>query len=112
MIIKKSERKKHSPHFACTSYEYEHGDKDIDIAFIELRGRHPEKGIVISKVSKEIIFVSKGGGKVGIDGKEFLVNEGDAILILPNKKYFLEGNMDLIFSCHPPWNPDNYKYSE
>lgn len=110
MIIKKSERAKHVNDVSCIAYEYGHKDKDIDIAFIVIDGRHPEKGRVISKVSKEIIFVCKGKGKVEIDGKSFALSEGDTVLIQPCRKYFFEGKLELVISCHPPWNPKNYEY--
>ncbi|MFH1474055.1 MAG: hypothetical protein ABIE55_04170 [Candidatus Aenigmatarchaeota archaeon] len=109
MIVKKSERKKHANTPSCIAYEYGHKDKDIDVAFIEIRGRYPERGRVVSKVSKEMIFISKGNGKIEIDGEYFDLNEGDAIIIQPNQKYFFEGKLDLVFSCNPSWNPENYE---
>ena len=112
MIIKKSERKKHANAPSCIAYEYEHGDEDIDIAFIEINGRYPEKGRVVSKISKEIIFISKGNGKIEIDGESFTLNEGDTVLIQPNQKYFFEGELNLVFCCHPSWNPKNYEYTD
>ena len=108
MIIKKSERKKHANAPSCVAYEYEHGDEDIDIAFIEIRGKYPEKGSAMNKICKEMVFVVGGKGKIEIDEKSYSLNEGDTVLIQPNQKYFFEGNIDLIFSCHPSFNSKNY----
>ena len=108
MIIKKSERKEFKNSPVCIAYEYGHNDKDINIAVIELSGRYPAKGRVMNEVSKEVAFVVKGNGKVGIDGKEFLLNEGDSVLIRPKQKFFWEGKMTLTMVCHPAFNPKQH----
>jgi len=108
MIIKKSERKKHINSPICTAYEYDTGDKDINIAFIEISGRYPDKGRVMNKVCKEIVFVVKGKGKVVIDGKELLISEGDALFIQPNQKYYFDGKLEITASCHPTWYPEQH----
>jgi len=108
MIIKKSERKKHINSPICTAYEYDTGDKDINIAFIEINGRYPSKGRVTNKICKELVFVVKGKGKIEIDNKKFLIDEGDMALILPNQRYFFEGNLAVIAACNPTWYPEQH----
>lgn len=108
MIIKKSERKKHVNSPKCIAYEYPLGDKDINIAFIEIKGRYPDKGRVTNKVCKELVFVVNGKGKIEIDGKKFLINEGDSVLIQPKQKYFFDGNLEIITSCQPAWYPEQH----
>jgi mannose-6-phosphate isomerase-like protein (cupin superfamily) len=108
MLIKKSETKKHSNSPKCIAYEYPFTDKDINIAFIEIKGRYPDKDRVTNKVCKEIVFVVKGKGKIEVDGKELLISEGDSIFIQPSQKYFFEGNLEIITSCHPTWYSEQH----
>jgi len=107
-VVKKSDRIKHLNSPVCIAYEYAHKDKNISIAFIELRGRYPDKGRVTNQICKEMVFVVKGEGKVEIDGNEFILNEGDTILIQPNQKFFWEGNLVLVMPCHPAWYPEQH----
>jgi mannose-6-phosphate isomerase-like protein (cupin superfamily) len=107
-LIKKSERVKHVNSPACIAYAYEHKDKDINIAFIEIKGRYPDKGRVVNKVCKEIVFVVKGKGKIEVNGKELLISEGDSVLIQPNQKYFFEGKLEIIAACSPTWYPEQH----
>jgi mannose-6-phosphate isomerase-like protein (cupin superfamily) len=107
-LIKKSERVKHVNSPACIAYAYEHKDKDINIAFIEIKGRYPDKGSVLNKVCKELIFIIKGRGKVGINNKKFSIKEGDSVLIQPNQKYFLQGKLDTVVCCHPTWYSEQH----
>jgi mannose-6-phosphate isomerase-like protein (cupin superfamily) len=109
MIVKKSERKKHANAPTCTASEYSLGDKDIDVAYIEINGRYPENGRAMNRISKEVVFVVNGGGKVEIDGKGFVLNEGDSVIIQPKQKYFFEGKLKTVISCHPSWNPEQYE---
>jgi len=108
MIIKKSERKKHVNSPNCIAYEYPFPDKDINIAFIEIKGRYPEKGRVTNKVCKEIVFIVNGKGIIEIDKKKFDISKGDSIFILPNQKYFFNGKMEIIACCNPTWYPEQH----
>lgn len=112
MLIKKSERKKHENAPTCIAYEYKHEDKDIDVAFIEINGRYPERGRCVNRVCKEVVFISSGAGKIEIEGKTFEVEEGDAVIIRPNQKYFFEGNLETIVCCTPSWNLEQYEYCD
>jgi len=108
MIVKKSESKKRENSPKCIVYEYEHKDKDVNIVIVELSGRYPDKGKVVNKICKEIVLVIEGKGKVGIEDKEFLLVEGDSILIKPNQKFFWEGEMKLAMVCHPSFDPNQH----
>jgi mannose-6-phosphate isomerase-like protein (cupin superfamily) len=108
MLVKKSERKKQANSPVCVIYEYGHGDKDVNIVVVELSGRYPTKGRVINKICKEVTLVIEGKGKVGIDDKEFSLEEGDSILIKPNQKFFWEGKMKLVMVCNPAFKPEQH----
>ncbi len=108
MLVKKTERIKHNNSPVCIAYNYPFKDKDISLALIELSGRYPSKGNVVNSLCNEMIFVSYGSGTANIDGKEFDMEESDAILIKPGQKYFLEGCMELIISSNPAWHPEQH----
>ncbi len=112
MRIRRSESKDHvnGPH--CVAHEYGHGDKDIDTAFIEITGRYPDRGRVMNRVCKEIVFVTKGRGRIEVDGEMMAVEEGDSIFIRPNQRFFFEGKLDIVVSCHPAWYPEQYRECE
>ena len=79
------------------------GDRDINIAFIEIDGRYPDKGYVTNESVKELVFVAEGKGKIVINKEEYKLEEGDAVLIRPKQKYFFDGKLKLVVSCNPAW---------
>ncbi len=108
-IVKKTERVEYANSPACTAYEYPLEDKDINVAFIEIDGRYPDKGRVTNEVVKELVFVVGGEGKIIIGEKELRLKEGDAVLVLPKQEYFFEGKFRLVVSCAPAWYPEQHK---
>lgn len=109
MLIKKSERVKFENSPRCYGFEYPMNDKNINIAYIEIRERYPDKGFVLNEVIKEIVLVLNGKGSITIEGKKYILEKDDAFLILPNKKYFFEGDMDTIVTCSPAFYPEQHK---
>lgn len=103
MLIKKRNRIKSENTKNSTAYVYPFGDTKIDLAFIEVNGRYPEAGSVTNRVVRETVFVVKGNGRVVIDDVEHLLEDNDALLILPNQKYFFDGRFKLVVSCSPAW---------
>jgi mannose-6-phosphate isomerase-like protein (cupin superfamily) len=103
MIIKKSESTKYPNSSKCTTYEYPHGDKDINISLAILDGRYPDEGRVMNTVCKEIVYIVGGKGKMEIDGRGFSVAPGDSIFIKPGQKYFYDGRLEMVATCHPSW---------
>jgi mannose-6-phosphate isomerase-like protein (cupin superfamily) len=69
---------------------------------------HPE--------AEETYYITKGSGRMVINGTEYKVRPGDAILISPPEKHqiFCEGDDDLEFIvvCAPAWEPSNSVYPE
>jgi mannose-6-phosphate isomerase-like protein (cupin superfamily) len=109
MIVKKEERLRFENSPGCVAYEYPTKDKDINVAFIEINGRYPDKGYVINEAVKEIVFVLEGPGKIIIGSEEHGLEEGDVVLIPPKQKYFFDGKLKIIASCNPAWYPEQHK---
>jgi mannose-6-phosphate isomerase-like protein (cupin superfamily) len=93
----------------CVAKEYPLGDRDINGAVIELKGRYPDKGAVMNLKCKELAYVVKGSGRLVIEGKETLLHEGDLALIEPGEKYYWDGNMTMFMPCTPAWYPEQHK---
>lgn len=107
-------KKKDAPQFknspSCVATEYDFKDeKDFNIAGISLNGRYPEKGYALNLISKELIYVRSGSGSVYVNSQASALAPGDAALIQPNEKYYLEGNLELIISSSPAWHPEQHK---
>ena len=87
---------------ACIVTEYPIKDEMMDFAIVTIHARYPEAPqYAVNLVCKEIVYVNRGNGKVIVDGKEYVLNEGDLILIEAGEKFYWEGNMDLFISCRP-----------
>lgn len=110
--IHKNQTKTLKNNNVCTAIEYPLGDKDINGAVIELKGRYPDKGRVVNLKCKELAYIIKGSGKVVVEGKEVELNEGDLILLEPGEKYFWEGELVMFVPCVPAWYPEQHKEVE
>ncbi len=97
---------------ACTVIEYPLGDKDINGAVVELKGRYPDKGRVVNLECKELAYIIKGSGKVVVEGKEVELNEGDLVLLELGEKYFWEGDLVMFVPCAPAWYPEQHREVE
>ncbi len=108
-IIHKNQVKRFQNSDVCLAIEYPLGDKDINGAVIELKGRYPDKGRVVNLKCKELSYIIEGSGKVVVEGKETELKEGDLVLIEPGEKYFWEGNLVMFVPCVPAWYPEQHK---
>ena len=103
-IVKKEEASIRKNSEKTISIEYDTKDNDINIAYVEINGRHPAKGKVLNKISKELIYVVDGMGTLFIENKIVELKKDDVVLIEPNEKYYFEGNLKVIPACYPAWN--------
>jgi mannose-6-phosphate isomerase-like protein (cupin superfamily) len=101
-------RFKNSTSCVATEYDFK-GEKDFNIAGIELSGRYPERGYALNAVSKELIYVRSGNGVLVSNDQRVTLAPGDAALIQPNEKYYLEGTLELVISSAPAWHPEQHK---
>jgi len=92
----------------CTVMEYPLTDNDIDFAIIKLAGRYPDKNYVINQRCKELVYVQDGNGKIVVNGKETIINAGDAIIIEIGEKFFWEGDVTLFISCTPAFTIEQH----
>lgn len=102
----KSIQIKNSDH--CVISEYPIDDADINFAIAKITSRYPEIGHATNTICKEIAYVYEGGGKVVVNDIEHTLQSGDVLLILPNEKFYWDGNMTLHISCTPAFTPEQH----
>lgn len=105
---KDAPRFKNSPGCIATEYDFKN-ENDFNIAGIELNGRYPEKGYALNTVSKELIYVKTGNGMLISNDQSISLSVGDAALIQPNERYYIEGILELVISSAPAWHPEQHK---
>ena len=97
----------------CEGTAFSAEQAPLDIAEIKISGRYPEEGWAVNEEVHEIVYVSEGRGKLIVkDGAVQELNVGDGAYIAPGQKFAWQGEMTVIMSCHPPFNPDQYKVEE
>ena len=111
-VVKKTETNRHQNCDHCAAIEYPLGDKDINLAVIELTGRYPERGMVVNDVCKEIAYVEKGSCTIGFDDQVVELEKGDTIMIEPGRAYYWEGEATLVVPCTPAWYPEQHREIE
>ncbi len=111
-IVGKTQRKKFKNSDCCTAFEYPINDSDINGAIIELSGRYPKNGFAVNEICKEMGYVISGSGKIVVENKEYLIAEGDLILIQPNEKFYWEGSLQIFMPCALAWTPEQHRITE
>ncbi len=97
----------------CKTLEYSFGDAEIDLGVATITGRFPDKGFCYNEISRELIYVLEGSGKLTFKDTVVEFKKGDAILIMPQDRYYFEANHAVIsMSCTPAWNPNQHKIEE
>ena len=94
----------------CRVTEYPFGDSDIDLALATIVGRYPDFGFCVNLVSKELIYVIEGSGRLCFEDKTVHFKQGDAVLIENNRKYYWDTDYCRVsITCSPAWSPEQYK---
>lgn len=108
-IVHKQNAEEHRNGKNCIAREYPLGDKDINGAVVTITGRYPETGFAVNEVCKELIYIVRGKGIMGINGEEQSLQQGDLVLLLPSEKYYFSGDMEMFVSCTPAWFAEQHK---
>lgn len=111
-IANKAQVKEFKNGDTCIAHEYPLNEKEIDTALVEVMGKYPIAGSAVNTVCKELAYVQKGSGKLFVEDKEYLLEEGAEVLIEPNEKFSWEGDFTLIISCVPAWYPEQHKLTD
>lgn len=79
-------------------------NNDHSVAYVETDGKYPESGYSLNDFCTETFFIVDGAFKLEIDGIESEIEKGDLAVILPGKKYRLEGKGKVIDMITPAWD--------
>ncbi len=109
-IIKNNNARKSANSEKCKTLEYSFNDKDIDLGIATITGRYPEKGYCVNTISKELIYVLDGNGKLCFENNDVEFEKGDSILISSNEKYYWDSTFCVVtMACTPAWNEEQHK---
>lgn len=109
-MIKSSDAVKGSNSDKCQTIEYSFGDKDIDLGLAIITGRYPESRFCINMISKELIYVIEGSGRLCFEDRNIEFSKGDSILIDNNEKYYWDVEYCKVsMTCTPAWSKEQYK---
>ena len=94
----------------CKTLEYSFKDGDIDLGVATITGRYPEKDYCVNTISKELIYVLDGSGKLCFENDVVEFEKGDSILINSNEKYYWDTTYCTVtMSCTPAWSEEQHK---
>ncbi len=97
----------------CKTLEYSFGDSELDLGIATVTGRFPDHGYAMNEVCRELIYVLEGEGYLYHGKEKTAFAKGDAILILPQEKYYYETEHCVIsMTCHPAWSKEQHKMVE
>ncbi len=98
----------------CFGREFKPDTDKVDIAKISIRGEYPEDkkwGYLLDTNEMAVVIKGKGYIESQKDGRQEL-DEGDVVSIEASERFRWGGNMDLIVTCGPAFNPKNHKFEE
>lgn len=97
----------------CFGYEYNPGNGKVDVATISIRGRFPEKGWGYLDESHEMAFILGGKGYIkNKSGDRHDLKKGDIVYIEPLERFCWGGNIDMVVTCGPAFNPEQHHIEE
>ena len=109
-VIKNKDAAKGTNSDNCKTLEYSFQDQNIDLGIATITSRYPDAGYCMNTVSKELIYVLDGNGKLYFENEVVEYEKGDAILIDSNEKYYWDTTYCVVsMSCIPAWSKDQYK---
>ncbi len=108
-VVKANQTRKFENSPACFGDEYPLGDKDVNTAVIDIKGRYPDKGRSVNLKCKEIAHVLSGSVLLEVEGKKVKLEKGDEVLIMPKEKFYWQGNCTIFMVCNPAFDPKQYK---
>lgn len=112
-VIKSNEAIKGTNSDKCKTVEYSFGDKEIDLGLATITGRYPDNGYCVNIISKELIYVLEGSGKLYFEDRVIEFLTGDSILIDNNEKYYWETEYCKVsMTCTPAWTEEQHKLVE
>lgn len=91
-----------------TIKKYTASDKQLEINYMILNGRTPEKvGTFLCETKVHFMaLITKGKGRIFVENDIFEVSEGDCVDVPAGTKFAAEGNFEYITAENPAWYPE------
>ncbi len=97
----------------CFGREYNPDCGKIDVAKIYIRGCFPERGWGWLEESHEMAVIVRGEGFIQLKGEDpQKLSAGDVVYIESMQKFCWGGDMDMIVSCGPAFEPGKHHLEE
>lgn len=97
----------------CRGVGFAVKDLPLDIAYVSIHGRYPEKGWASNELIHEMAWVEKGEGNLLIkDNAPLPLQKGDAVVVKPGEQFAWQGELDIVIACSPPFDKNQYKIEE
>ncbi len=89
--------------------EYLMDEPDISGAVAEVNGRYPEQGLASNEISKELVYIINGRGKIITRDEEKEFNQGDVVFIDRGELFAWEGNFTMFMTTTPTFDSKQHK---
>lgn len=109
IIVKKIKSNKIIPSSSTTICEYLMNELGISGAVAKISGRYPQHGFAINEISKELVYVLSGNGKIITPTKTIEFSHGDVIFIDKQEKFAWQGEFRIFMVTAPKLNPNQHK---
>lgn len=107
-IIRENEKRTLTPLAHVTIHEYDTHDPAISGATAVIKGRYPERGYVMNKVCKELVYILEGSGTLIMPSGSVSFAKGDELFIDAGEVYAWEGDMVVYMATTPLFDPAQY----
>ncbi len=110
-LIRKEEAKiiKVSPEFKIVEYGHL-GNGITNGTVAEIRGRYPQSGWGMNKLSDELVYVISGKGILEMPDKKEVLSEGDVAFIPKGQQIAWSGeNLKVFIPCIPAWTNEQHQ---
>ena len=109
-VIKSNDAIKGSNSDKCKTIEYSFNDNELDLGIATITGRYPDFDYCVNEISKELIYVLDGTGKLVFENNIIEFSKGDSILIYPKEKYYWDCDYCVVsMTCNPSWTKEQHK---
>ena len=91
-------------------HEYQMDEPNISGSVAKIHGRYPETGFAVNEVSKEIVYITQGSGKLIQANSEIHFEESDVLFIDKNELFAWQGIFPCSWSLRPNSTPNSTQY--
>ncbi len=108
-IVHKNTANKVNASPSTTIWEYLMDEESMSGALTSVNGRYPEKGFAVNELSKELVYILSGQGKIlSLSGEEAF-QEGDVVFVDRKEPFAWEGTFSMFMATTPTFDPKQHR---